>query len=266
MSASLVCGMPTWLARTLSRPELLCLIAASALTHFWRLFLPRAVVFDEFHFERFASAYLTGRFYFDVHPPLGNLMYAATAALLRIPADVLARPNPAPMLRLLPAAFGTITIPLVYTILRQLGSGRRVAALGALAILCDNALLVWSRFVMLDIVLIGFGLGAVSLYLAARSRVGASRWALLALAAACAGCAVSVKWTGASALGLILTAWCLESVWRRAPLSRFVGEASVLVGRDYALDGELAARVEQVAGEGNVDLSAQEPPRLALVS
>jgi DNA polymerase-3 subunit alpha len=44
------------------------------------------------------------------------------------------------------------------------------------------------------------------------------------------------------------------------------GEASVLVGRDYALDGELAARVEQVAGEGNVDLSAQEPPRLALVS
>jgi DNA polymerase-3 subunit alpha len=44
------------------------------------------------------------------------------------------------------------------------------------------------------------------------------------------------------------------------------GEASVLVGRDYALDGELAARIEQVAGEGNVDLSAQEPPRLALVS
>ena len=220
--------MPKWLARTLSRPELLCLTAISVLAHYWHLFWPAAVVFDEFHFERFASAYLTGRFYFDVHPPLGNLMYAATAALLRIPADVLARPDPAPMLRVLPAAFGTITIPLVYTILRQLGSCRRIAALGALAILCDNALLVASRFAMLDIFLIGFGLGAVSLYLAARSRAGAARLGCLALAAACAGCALSVKWTGASALGLVLAAWCVESVWRRAPLSQFVGEATLL--------------------------------------
>ena len=36
-------------------------------------------------------------------------------------------------------------------------------------------------------------------------------------------------------------------------------------GRDYALDAELAARIERVAGEGSVDLSAQEPPKLALV-
>jgi len=43
------------------------------------------------------------------------------------------------------------------------------------------------------------------------------------------------------------------------------GEAMVLAGRDFALDSELAARVERVAGEGRVELSAQEPPRLALV-
>ena len=43
------------------------------------------------------------------------------------------------------------------------------------------------------------------------------------------------------------------------------GEAVVIAGRDFALDAELAARIERVAGEGNVDLSAQEPPRLALV-
>jgi DNA polymerase-3 subunit alpha len=43
------------------------------------------------------------------------------------------------------------------------------------------------------------------------------------------------------------------------------GEAVVVAGRDYALDAELAARVERIAGEGNVDLSVQEPPRLALV-
>jgi len=43
------------------------------------------------------------------------------------------------------------------------------------------------------------------------------------------------------------------------------GEAVIVAGRDYALDAELAARVERVAGEGSVDLSVQEPPKLALV-
>jgi DNA polymerase-3 subunit alpha len=43
------------------------------------------------------------------------------------------------------------------------------------------------------------------------------------------------------------------------------GEATVVAGRDYALDGELAARIERITGEGSVDLSVQEPPKLALV-
>jgi DNA polymerase-3 subunit alpha len=43
------------------------------------------------------------------------------------------------------------------------------------------------------------------------------------------------------------------------------GEAIMLAGRDFALDAELAARLERIAGEGRVELSAQEPPKLALV-
>ncbi len=43
------------------------------------------------------------------------------------------------------------------------------------------------------------------------------------------------------------------------------GEAMVVAGRDFALDGELAARIERITGEGSVDLSVQEPPKLALV-
>lgn len=46
---------------------------------------------------------------------------------------------------------------------------------------------------------------------------------------------------------------------------RYGGEAAVIAGRDFALDAELAARIERIVGEGNVDLSAQEPPKLALV-
>jgi DNA polymerase-3 subunit alpha len=43
------------------------------------------------------------------------------------------------------------------------------------------------------------------------------------------------------------------------------GEASIVAGRDFVLDAELAARLERIAGEGSVDLSVQEPPKLALV-
>jgi DNA polymerase-3 subunit alpha len=43
------------------------------------------------------------------------------------------------------------------------------------------------------------------------------------------------------------------------------GEAAIVAGRDFALDAELAARIERITGEGTVDLSAQEPPKLALV-
>jgi DNA polymerase-3 subunit alpha len=42
-------------------------------------------------------------------------------------------------------------------------------------------------------------------------------------------------------------------------------EAVMVAGRDFALDAELAARIERISGEGSVDLSVQEPPKLALV-
>jgi DNA polymerase-3 subunit alpha len=54
------------------------------------------------------------------------------------------------------------------------------------------------------------------------------------------------------------------SVRIRVPLSG-TGEALILAGRDFSLDGELSARIEAITGPGSVDLSAQEPPRLALV-
>jgi DNA polymerase-3 subunit alpha len=43
------------------------------------------------------------------------------------------------------------------------------------------------------------------------------------------------------------------------------GEAAIIAGRDFALDAEVASRIERIVGEGSVDLSVQEPPKLALV-
>ena len=42
------------------------------------------------------------------------------------------------------------------------------------------------------------------------------------------------------------------------------GSAEVVAGRDFALDAELAERIERITGEGSVELSTQEP-KLALV-
>jgi DNA polymerase-3 subunit alpha len=47
------------------------------------------------------------------------------------------------------------------------------------------------------------------------------------------------------------------------PIER--GEATIIAGRDFALDAELAARIERITGEGSVDLSVQDPTKLALV-
>ena len=42
-------------------------------------------------------------------------------------------------------------------------------------------------------------------------------------------------------------------------------DATMLIGRDFMLDADLAARLQRIIGEGGVELSAVEPPRLALV-
>jgi DNA polymerase-3 subunit alpha len=44
------------------------------------------------------------------------------------------------------------------------------------------------------------------------------------------------------------------------------GEAEVVLGRDFVVDAELAAKIERVPGISEIRLSVIEPPRLALVS
>jgi DNA polymerase-3 subunit alpha len=43
------------------------------------------------------------------------------------------------------------------------------------------------------------------------------------------------------------------------------GEANLLLGREFVLDADLAARIERITGEGSVELSPLDPPKLALV-
>ena len=55
-------------------------LSAMALRLF-RISEPRQVVFDEVHFGGFASHYLKGTYFFDVHPPLGKMIIAGIGHL-----------------------------------------------------------------------------------------------------------------------------------------------------------------------------------------
>ncbi len=221
--------MKTLIHRLASRPEVWVLTALAALTRLWGLFSPAVVVFDEVYFKTYAGSYLTGSYYFDPHPPLAKLLLGGVAWLFGLSGEAVAGNDPAVVLRLLPAVAGIAIIPLFYLLLRQLRASRRVAALGALLLLLDNALLAESRFILTDSLLIVFGLAALCAYLAARRREGPKRLLWLAVSAFAAGLTISTKWTGLAILALIGLAWFVEMPSLKSHWRRFGQEGAVLL-------------------------------------
>lgn len=121
-------------------------------------------------------------------------------------------------------------VPLIYLILRQLRFNRRIAALGGILVLFDNALLVESRFVLMDSLLLLAGFASISVYLALRKSDGARRWLLVIVMGLLLGALVSTKWTGLAIAGLIAVTWLIEGVRRRWQWQRMAGEALVTAG------------------------------------
>lgn len=211
-------------------PEVWVLTGLALLTRLWQLGVPNEIVFDEVYFRTFASNYLNGHYFFDIHPPLVKLLFASIGSLFQLSAPQVASGDMGIiLLRLLPALAGAALVPLVYLILRQLHFGRRIATLGGLCILLDNALLVESRFVLMDSLLLLAGFGAISAYLAFRKAEGRRRWMYVLVMSLLLGALVSTKWTGLAIVWLVSVVWLYEGVLRRWPWRRMVGEGAVVV-------------------------------------
>ena len=239
--------------------ELIVLTVLAALTRFWGLFHPHAVVFDEMYYEKFTADYLAHNFYVDVHPPLAEQIFATAAKLFHISIATLAHPAAAPALRLIPAVAGTLIIPVFYLLLRRLGMSRQLAAFGGALLLLDNALLVESRTILPDSMLVLAGLAAVTVFLGARGRTGRARWWRLAVAACLAGIAVSFKWTGLNALGIMLVVLAADGLRRRVPWRRLAGEAALLIAIPIAIYVSVFAihlAWETHSGPGTVAMSS----------
>jgi dolichyl-phosphate-mannose-protein mannosyltransferase len=212
----------TWRFIT-SRPEVWVLFGLGLFTRLWGIFQPAFVVFDEVYFKTYALDYLTGKFYFDPHPPLVKLLFGLAAWLMHIsPWDYLALP-----LRIVPAVAGALLIPVFYAFLRRLGASRRIATLGAALVLLDNALLVESRFTLMDSLLLLFGFGALTAWLAARQHNGWAAGAFFILAGLLAGCTAATKWTGLTIPALLGILWLADSI--RAKAKRWPNHALRLV-------------------------------------
>lgn len=199
----------------LKRPDtsiVLVLLGISLLTHFVGLASPRQVVFDEVHFGKFITAYCcTGERFFDIHPPHAKLLIAGAAWLGgyrgNFSFDHIGQPYdasiPVAALRSVAAITGTLFPLIVYLLLRQLKVGRVVAAIGGAVTVLDNALLIQTRLIALDGVLLCATFGSLACYLAARKTQRATTWWYLIGAGALAGLAIGTKFTGLAALALL---------------------------------------------------------------
>ncbi|KAJ2871488.1 hypothetical protein GGH93_004786 [Coemansia aciculifera] len=203
------------------------IMLAAAYVRLWRLSNPAQVVFDEVHFGKFAGKYLNGTYFFDVHPPLAKMMFAAAGKLAgydgvfdfkTIGLDYIAAGVPYIGMRLMPALLGLSMVPITYITLAALGHAADACALGALLVCFENALLTQSRLILLDASLIFFtGLTVMfwALFFTESHRPFGNRWwGYLLLTGVNLGNALSCKWVG---LFLIATigVWTLKDLWEK---------------------------------------------------
>jgi len=161
-------------------------VAIGCALHFYRIGYPDQPVFDEVHFATYAADYATGHAFEDIHPPLGKLIFAAVlslyppgdliganyidfthapdGSLLLMPRAVPFGDFPYVALRVVSALFGIALPVALYFLMRNLGAGPVPASLAATFALFDNALLVNSRLILMDSMMLLFGVTALALY------------------------------------------------------------------------------------------------------
>ncbi|KAJ5885001.1 Dolichyl-phosphate-mannose--protein mannosyltransferase 1 [Penicillium taxi] len=204
----------------LSDYKLLALVTLIAgAVRLFRIYQPTSVVFDEVHFGGFASKYIKGTFFMDVHPPLAKMLLTLAGWLAGfdgqfdfkdIGKDYTEPGVPYVAMRLLPAIMGVFTVSLMFLTLKATGCRTSTAVMGAGAVIFDNALTTQSRLILLDSPLIFFtALTALSFScFSNQQELGPSHafkgpwWFWLTATGLSLGATLSVKW-----VGLFTMAW-----------------------------------------------------------
>lgn len=212
----------------------LCGIFSFALAvRFWGLNRFNSLVFDEIYYAKYAQNYLSHQPFFDAHPPMGKYMIALGIWLGQFfPVDPsvvnnLTGATHAPwQYRWLDALIGSF-VPLWVAGIAYCLSGRwRYALLAGLFTALDGLLLVESRYALINISLIFWGLLGQFLFLVGlRQGDLLRRWGILALAGVCLGFAIAVKWNGLAFIMGLGAIWVIIRLlhWHPALKSRRPG-------------------------------------------
>ncbi len=187
----------------------LILLLFSVITHFYHLGEPEGVIFDEVHFGKFVNSYCcSGERIFDIHPPHSKLMIAGTAKLLGYDGAQRFKKigehfseAKSSSLRFLPAVWGVLLVLVIYFLLLELGASSFAAFFGGLLLAFDNAILVQTRVIALDGLLLFSIFGSMLVcFLAKKQTQEIKRNSLFLLSGGIAALAVGSKFTGLVAL------------------------------------------------------------------
>lgn len=221
---------------------LLTLFLVSIGTRIFYFSRQNEIVFDEVYFGKFAINYFFGTNYFDIHPPFGKLLIFFFDKIFGFnflenvaPETLLADPKNLFISRLIPLIFGILLIPLVYKFVELICKSRKIAFFAAFLILFDNAFLIYSHYIFLDIILVFFGILALYLFFLGlnyqkkekfhiscdriKCRTTTKRQILYFLLSALAiGETISIKWTGLAIFGIIIATLIWKTIKRRLTL------------------------------------------------
>jgi dolichyl-phosphate-mannose-protein mannosyltransferase len=181
---------------------LLCTWLFALTLRFWGLARFNTLVFDEVYFAKFGHHYLTHTEFFDAHPPLGKYLIALGITLKGF--------NPWGY-RWMNALVGSCLPLLLAGIAYQLSRRLTFALIAAGLASLDGLLLVESRYALLNVHILFFGLLAHWLVLIALDRKGSPRLLWLTAAGASFGATISVKWNGLGFLLGLYLAWLVAT-------------------------------------------------------
>ncbi|MEI6427569.1 MAG: phospholipid carrier-dependent glycosyltransferase [Pseudanabaena sp. ELA607] len=182
---------------------LLCLGAFALGTRFWQIDGLSDVVFDEVYYPTFAQNYLRGEPLFDAHPPLTKYLIALGIQILGY--------HPLGY-RWISALAGALTPIIVYGLVRAVGGKHNWAWLAGWFTALDGLLLVESRYGLINIYVVFFGLCThLTTAWAVRAESWRQRWLWTVAAGIFLGATVSAKWTGLgygiALIGLLSLLW-----------------------------------------------------------
>eukprot|EP00002_Diphylleia_rotans_P020394 TRINITY_DN3960_c0_g1_i4.p1 TRINITY_DN3960_c0_g1~~TRINITY_DN3960_c0_g1_i4.p1 ORF type:complete len:526 (+),score=83.53 TRINITY_DN3960_c0_g1_i4:56-1633(+) len=188
------------------------LLLFSFATRFYRLDYPNEVIFDEVHFGGFTNGYMKGQHFFDIHPPLTKILFYYVAYYTGYDGhyDFEKIANAYDdmtyyYLRCLPAFTGSFIPVLAYMTLREFWVNAFAATVCAIFLIFDMCLLIESRIIVTDAVLMFFVASAFFCHSHVRNtRPMTAEWYRWLLACGVMiGCCISTKWTALGTMAVI---------------------------------------------------------------